>query len=46
MNDEFPDGSHGIYNAHGVNCLTFASKPGAVFTSKQNAVEIAERWNA
>ena len=46
MNDEFPDGSHGIYNAHGVNCLTFANKPGAVSTGKQNAFEIAERWNA
>jgi len=46
MNAAYPDGSHGVYNAHGFNCLRFRDKPGAVFTTKENAIALAERWNA
>lgn len=42
----FKSGQHCVINANGFNCLTFRSKPGAVFTSRENAVEIVMRWNA
>lgn len=45
MRDDQPDGLHGIGNATGFNVLTFKSAPGAVFTSKAQAYEIAARWN-
>lgn len=35
----------GVMNAHGVNCLTFPDKPGAVVTSMENAERIAAQWN-
>lgn len=41
----FPCGWHCVINANSFNCLTFRSKPGAVFTSRENTVEIARRWN-
>ena len=34
-----------VQNAQGVNCLTFSEKPGAVMTTKENALKIAEHWN-
>ena len=45
MNAAYPDGAHGIYNAQGFNCLRFRDKPGAVFTTKENAIALTERWN-
>lgn len=35
----------GVMNKNGFNCLTFPSKPGAVLTSYNNALRIAELWN-
>ena len=43
--DDMPEGWHGVANATGLNVLTFKSAPGAVFTSKAGAHEIADRWN-
>lgn len=34
-----------VINANDFNCLSFLSKPGAVLTTFENAVEIARRWN-
>lgn len=34
-----------VSNKDGINCLTFKSKPGAVFTNEQAAKEIADKWN-
>lgn len=36
----------GVMNAHGVNCLTFPDKPGAVVTSLAHATRLAAEWNA
>ena len=46
MNDKYPEGVHGIYNSQGINCLCFRDKRGAVFTTKENAIALAESWNA
>ena len=35
----------GVMDAQGRNCLSFHSKPGAVFTSLEHATAIAEAWN-
>ena len=35
----------GVMNRNGFNCLTFASKPGAVVTDEATAKQIAEAWN-
>ena len=35
----------GVMNSHGVNCLTFKSKPGATVTDYETAKLIAEHWN-
>lgn len=44
--EEFtPKGWAGVMNVHGVNCLTFKSKPGAVCTNMANAKQIADHWN-
>jgi hypothetical protein len=42
-----PNGQwHGVLNRDGVNCLTFKSKPGAVFVqSAAEAEAIAKAWN-
>jgi hypothetical protein len=45
MNDKEPNGLHGIYNAQGINCLRFKDKPGAICTTKENAIALAESWN-
>jgi len=45
MNDAYPEGAHGIYNAQGINCLRFRDKRGSVFTTKEHAVALAESWN-
>ena len=34
-----------VENAHGFNCLSFHEKPGAKFTSRDNAFAIAQKWN-
>lgn len=36
----------GIENAQKLNVLTFTDKPGAKFTSYENAVKIAQEWNS
>ncbi len=35
----------GVMNKDGINCLTFADKPGAVVTDYESARRIAEEWN-
>ena len=35
----------GVMNKSGVNCLTFAEKPGAVVTDEAHAKQIADEWN-
>ena len=35
----------GVMNRNGVNCLTFASQPGAVATNEAAARQIADEWN-
>lgn len=35
----------GVMNKNGVNCLTFAEKPGAVVTDEAHAKQIADEWN-
>jgi hypothetical protein len=35
----------GVMNVDGVNCLTFASTPGAVVTGEDEAKLIAKAWN-
>ena len=45
MNDAYHEGLHGIYNAQGINCLRFRDKRGSVFTTKENAIALAESWN-
>lgn len=40
-----PIGWWGVMNRNGVNCLTFASQPGAVVTNETNAIHIAKEWN-
>jgi hypothetical protein len=35
----------GVMNANGINCLTFADKPGATITDYETAKLIAETWN-
>lgn len=34
-----------VFNKNSVNCLTFKSKPGAIFTSLDEANAIANHWN-
>ena len=34
-----------VENGNGINCLTFKSKPGAVFASEAACKLIAEKWN-
>lgn len=36
----------GVFNKTGVNVLTFAEKPGAVFTDETHAKAIADEWNS
>lgn len=36
----------GVMNKSGVNCLTFAEKPGAVVTDEVHAKQIADEWNS
>lgn len=43
--ESFPTGWHCVCNRHGFNCLTFPDKPGAKFTSKDEAQAICDRWN-
>ena len=38
-------GWHCVCNKDGFNCLTFPDKPGAKFTTKEDATAICERWN-
>ena len=45
MNDKHPEGAHGIYNVQSINCLRFRDKRGAVFTTKEHAIALAESWN-
>lgn len=35
----------GVMNANGINCLTFADKPGATLAEYGMCQRIAERWN-
>jgi hypothetical protein len=35
----------GVENAQGFNCLSFTDKPGAKFTTMENAEAIAKEWN-
>lgn len=42
--ESYPIGS-AVFNAQGFNCLSFKSRPGAKFTSKEIADEIAAKWN-
>jgi hypothetical protein len=35
-----------VLNSDGINCLSFEDKPGAKFTTLENAKKIAEEWNA
>lgn len=34
-----------VENAHGVNCLTFPSKPGAVFSDEATCKRLEEEFN-
>ena len=34
-----------VANKDGFNCLSFAGKPGAKFTTEQRALKIAAAWN-
>lgn len=38
-------GWHCVCNKHGFNCLSFTDKPGAKFTTLEDATAICERWN-
>ena len=38
-------GWHCVCNKLGFNCLSFTDKPGAKFTTLENATAICERWN-
>lgn len=38
-------GWSGVMNAHGINCLIFPDKPGAVITDYETAKALAEEWN-
>lgn len=35
----------GVFNAMGLNCLTFKHKPGAVVCDFETAMKIADSWN-
>lgn len=35
-----------VMNRHGINCLNFLEKPGAVVTTEPHAKRIADEWNA
>ena len=39
------DGWHCVCNKNGFNCLSFTDRPGAKFTSLDNAKAICELWN-
>lgn len=47
--DGFPGfddrGWHCVCNKHGFNCLSFIDKPGAKFTTLEDATAVCERWN-
>jgi hypothetical protein len=36
---------HAVCNANGFNCLSFPDKPGAKFTTRENAERICAEWN-
>lgn len=42
--EHFPIGSC-VCNAGGFNCLSFPDRPGAKFTTPENAERIAAEWN-
>lgn len=42
--ESFPIGST-VCNAQGFNCLQFTDKPGAKFTTLEEANAICEKWN-
>lgn len=39
------EGWHCVCNRNGFNCMRFTGKPGAIFTTLENATEICKRWN-
>lgn len=43
--EHFAYDNSGVMNKNGFNCLSFKSKPGAVFTTIEIAEKIAEKWN-
>lgn len=39
------EGWHCVCNKNGFNCLSFTDKPGAKFTTLEDATEICDIWN-
>lgn len=39
------EGWHCVCNKYRFNCLSFSDRPGAKFTSLENATDICKRWN-
>ena len=39
-------GWHCVCNRNGFNCLSFTEKPGAKFTTLDEATRICEEWNS
>lgn len=44
--ESFPGGWACVCNRDGFNCLSFPDKPGAKFTTLEEAARICAEWNA